>query len=173
MLVILDRDGVINFDSDHYIKSPDEWIEIPGSIEAIGLLTRAKHTIVIATNQSGVNRGLFSLETLQMIHQKMLNLISNAGGKIEKIYFCPHMPSENCNCRKPKTGLLEQIKKDFPAEFASAIYIGDSEKDYLAAQKMQCEFILVKTGNGLKTLERYNNFRMFNDLLGAVKTLLS
>lgn len=173
MLFILDRDGVINFDSDNYIKSPDEWIVIPGSLEAIGLLTRAQHTIVIATNQSGVNRGLFSLEILQAIHEKMLALITAAGGKIEKIYFCPHTPSENCDCRKPKTGLLEQIKKDFPNDFANAIYIGDSEKDYLAAQKMQCEFILVKTGNGLRTLEHHNHLRVFDDLLRAVKTVLS
>src|SRR3990167_3048175 len=106
MLIILDRDGVINFDSPDYIKSPDELIPIPGSIEAIVKLTQAGFPIVVATNQSGVNRGLFSLKVLNDIHQKMISHIVNAGGKIDGIYFCPHTPAENCDCRKPKPGML-------------------------------------------------------------------
>src|SRR3989338_8553572 len=113
MLIILDRDGVINFESADYIKSPEEWIPIPGSVEAIALLSKAKYRIVIATNQAGVNRGLFSLQMLDRIHQKMLTFIENAGGKIEKIYFCPHHPDENCECRKPKTKMFQDIQRDF------------------------------------------------------------
>src|SRR3990167_2316329 len=158
MLIILDRDGVINFDSDNYIKSPDEWIPIPGSIEAIALLTKAKYKMVIATNQAGVNRGKFSLETLQKINQKMLTTIESSGGKIEKIYFCPHHPDENCECRKPKTKMFQDIQRDFNVDATNMIYIGDSEKDFLVAQKIGCEFFLVRTGNGEKTEETLKNF---------------
>lgn len=173
MFIILDRDGVINFDSDNYIKSPDEWIPIPGSIEAIALLTKANYKIVIATNQSGVNRGLFSLETLQKIHQKMIGAIESAGGKVEKIYFCPHRPDENCNCRKPKPGMLQQIQRDFQLKSDEMIYVGDSFKDYEAAQAVGCEFFLVRTGNGKKSeqqLKKLLPLKIADDLLSFTKS---
>ncbi|EKD78108.1 MAG: hypothetical protein ACD_42C00040G0002 [uncultured bacterium] len=176
MFIILDRDGVINFDSDNYIKSMDEWIPIPGSIEAIALLTKAKHTVVIATNQAGVNRGLYSLEILNTIHSNMIRLIESAGGKIAKIYFCPHRPDEYCRCRKPNIGMLENIKKDFDIHFADVIYIGDSEKDYQAAQTAGCHFILVRTGNGKKTeavLPKNTAVKIFDDLSAAVDELVN
>lgn len=150
MLFVLDRDGVINQESEDYIKSPDEWIPIPGSIEAMALLSK-KHRLVIATNQSGVNRGLYSLETLQNIHQKMITLVENAGGKIEKIYFCPHRPDERCICRKPMPGMLQHIQRDFQISQNEWMMVGDSLRDLEAATTMKMKFILVRTGNGKKT----------------------
>src|SRR3990167_5442749 len=152
MLYILDRDGVINFESTEYIKTPDEWIPIPGSIDAVAALSKAGNQIVIATNQAGVARGLFSLEMLEKIHQKMISLVEARGGKIDKIYFCPHHPDDHCNCRKPKPGMLLQIQKDFHVRAAEMIFIGDSLRDYEAAQTVGCEFVLVKTGNGENAL---------------------
>src|SRR3989344_4486862 len=114
MLVILDRDGVVNYESPTYIKSPEEWRALPGSLEAIATLNAAGHKVVVATNQSGIGRGYYSLATLEAIHQKMKEELARAGGCIEGIYFCPHIPEENCECRKPKPGLLLQIANDFP-----------------------------------------------------------
>jgi len=174
--VILDRDGVINFDSDNYIKSPDEWIPIPGSLDAIALLTKAGYPIVIATNQSGVNRGLYSLDTLQLIHRKMLNAIQSVGGKIEKIYFCPHRPDENCACRKPQPGMLQAILRDFNLKSDEVIYIGDSFKDWEVAQTIGCEFILVRTGNGEKTVKQLpqnDRTKIFDDLSAVVADFIS
>lgn len=166
MFLILDRDGVINFDSDNYIKSPDEWIPISGSIDAIASLTKANIKMVIATNQSGVNRGLYSQETLNKIHDKMLMTIKLAGGKIEKIYFCPHRPDENCDCRKPRPGMLQQIQRDFNLKNDEMIYVGDSLKDYEAAQAVHCIFFLVRTGNGKETEQALKNtaVKIFDDL---------
>lgn len=175
MLIILDRDGVINYDSPDYIKSPDEWIPIPGSIEAIAALTKAGNGVVIATNQSGVNRRLFSLEALNNIHQKMINAIESLGGKLEKIYFCPHSPNENCHCRKPKPGMLQQIQKDFNVKNNEMIYVGDSVKDFKVAKAVGCEFILVRTGNGKKTQKQLienKELRIFEDLCAVTKDLL-
>lgn len=171
MFFILDRDGVINAESAAYIKSPEEWIAIPGSIEAIAKLSQAGKKIVIATNQSGVNRGLFTLKTLQKIHAKMLSAIKNAGGKIEGIYFCPHRPDENCDCRKPKPGLLYQIIRDFQVNSNEIIFIGDSMRDYQAARAIDCEFVFVKTGNG-KDIE-LPSVKTFDDLSAAVKYFIS
>lgn len=175
MLIILDRDGVINFESDAYIKSPEEWIPIPGSIDAIAKLTKAGYKIVIATNQAGVGRGLYTLATLQKIHDKMLALIENAGGKIEKIYICPHHPDENCNCRKPKPGMLQQIQHDFQVNSDEMIYIGDSLKDYEVAQIIGCEFFLVRTGNGKKSeqqLKKSVPLKIVDDLLSFTKSFI-
>ena len=173
MLIILDRDGVINFDADNYIKSPDEWIPIPGSINAVAQLSK-KYAVVVATNQSGVNRGLYSLATLEKIHQKMISEIEKAGGKIEKIYFCPHRPDENCNCRKPKPGMLLQIQKDFNVKNNEMIYIGDSFKDYEAAVAVGCKFILVLTSNGVDTQKQLpgdSKVPVFKDLADAAKSI--
>lgn len=148
MLIILDRDGVINFDSPDYIKSPDEWHPIPGSLKAIAQLNQAGHTVVVATNQSGVGRGYYTEETLAKIHDKMQQALKAVNGHIDKIYYCPHTPQDHCDCRKPKPGLLHQIKADFPKLFDQAIMVGDSLRDIQAAQAANCKAVLVKTGNG-------------------------
>ncbi len=175
MLVILDRDGVINYDSKEYVKSPDEWIAIPGSLEAIALMHQKGHTIVVATNQSGVHRGYYSLETLENIHQKMITEIEKAGGRLDGIYFCPHTPEEHCRCRKPEPGLLLAIKKDFPDQFKEAIVIGDSLRDIEAAERARCKAALVKTGNGEYTVafgEKIKEMPIFESLLDFAHHLM-
>lgn len=173
MLIILDRDGVINFESPDYIKSPEEWIPISGSIEAIAKLSQAGHTIVIATNQSGLARGLYDLAMLDRIHQKMIDLVEKCGGKISKIYFCPHHPDDNCDCRKPKPGMLLQIMKDFSVAADQIIFIGDSVRDYEAARAVGCAFMLVMTGNGRDAIKKIDGIpvSVFPDLLSAVRVL--
>lgn len=175
MMVILDRDGVINEDSDDYIKSPEEWQPIPGSLAAIAKLSQAGATIVITTNQSGIARGLFTLATLEAIHQKMLRAIEKAGGKIAKIYFCPHHPEEHCHCRKPEPGMFEAIVKDFKVDLSQAIYIGDHWKDMEVGRRMSCRVLLVKTGKGTRTIAEHSaeievlQIPVYEDLLAAVK----
>lgn len=171
VMFILDRDGVINQESSEYIKSPDEWIPIPGSVEAVGALSQAGHRIVIATNQSGVNRGLYTTQTLEKIHTKMVQAINDAGGKIEGVYFCSHHPDEQCNCRKPKPGLFQQILRDFPVKNSDIVSIGDSVRDYDATCAMGFQFVLVRTGNGKKTEKALKNvdILVFDDLAAAVK----
>ncbi len=176
MLFILDRDGVINVESPDYIKSPDEWIPIPGSIEAIAQLSKAGHTVVIATNQSGLGRGLYDHATLEKIHQKMIDAVEVCGGKISKIYFCPHHPDDHCDCRKPKPGMLLQIMKDFSVTADQMIFIGDSDRDYGAARAVGCRFVLIKTGNGKKTAENLlqsESVLVFEDLAQAARRLLA
>ena len=151
-LVILDRDGVINRDSDQFVKSADEWQPIEGSIEAIARLSQAGFTVCVATNQSGLGRGLFSLQDLEAMHQKMQQLVEDAGGTIEGIFYCPHHPDDNCDCRKPKAGLITAIEKHFGCCATGSYTIGDSLRDLQAGLKKQCLPILVKTGKGEKTL---------------------
>lgn len=165
-LIILDRDGVINEDSKGYIKSPQEWHAISGSLAAIGRLSQAGHTIAIATNQSGVGRGLYTLATLAAIHAKMLAEVKAHGGQIELICFCPHHPQEACLCRKPKPGLFEQIGQLLAVDLSQAIAVGDSVRDIDAAQQAGCTAIGVKTGNGLSLLGRvpvYENLAAWVD----------
>lgn len=150
-LIILDRDGVINEDSPNYIKSAEEWIPIPGSLEAIAKLTQAGITIAVATNQSGIARGFYSIETLEAIHHKMKTEVSKAGGDIAAIFFCPHGPDDQCNCRKPKPGLLNAIHQHFNQPLSNTWAIGDSLRDLQAATRAGCCPILVLTGNGKKT----------------------
>lgn len=175
MLIILDRDGVINHDSEFYIKSPEEWHPISGSLEAIALLTKAGHTLVIATNQAGVGRGYYSLEMLEKIHQKMLQLIEQKGGKIDHIYFCPHHPDDQCDCRKPKPGLLLQIQRDYSELFSGAIFVGDSLRDIQAAHAANCRAALVRTGYGEKTLvdhaEELKGVSVYENLLDFAQSL--
>ncbi len=128
-LVILDRDGVINFDSDAYIKSPDEWKPIPGSLDAIAQLTQAGYQVAVATNQSGVGRGLFEMATLNAIHDKMHRAVGLAGGRIDAVFFCPHAQEANCSCRKPKPGLYEEICRRFHTSLKDIPCIGDSQRD--------------------------------------------
>jgi D-glycero-D-manno-heptose 1,7-bisphosphate phosphatase len=150
-LVILDRDGVINFDSEQYIKSPAEWRPIPGSIEAIARLNQGGWRIAIATNQSGIGRGLFDMATLNAINDKMMELVFRQGGRIDALFFCPHTAAEDCACRKPKTGMLEEIAARFHTELKGVPSIGDSLKDLQAAEAVGAQPILVLTGKGAKT----------------------
>jgi D-glycero-D-manno-heptose 1,7-bisphosphate phosphatase len=151
--IILDRDGVINHDSEHYIKSPAEWLEITGSARAIAKLTKAGYQIAIATNQSGLARGLFTLETLEAIHYKLREAVIYAGGEIELITFCPHHPQDHCGCRKPHTGLLQIIQKKLGLNPDTSWMVGDTATDILAAQRMGIRGALVTTGKGLQTLD--------------------
>jgi D-glycero-D-manno-heptose 1,7-bisphosphate phosphatase len=150
-LIILDRDGVINFDSDDYIKSPDEWVPIPGSLEAIAQLYQAGYRIVVATNQSGVSRGLFSAATLNAIHNKMHQALAQHGGFIDAVFFCPHADTDMCDCRKPQPGLLQQIGKRFDIPLKNVPVVGDSLRDLQAAESVGCSPHLVLTGKGQKT----------------------
>jgi len=152
--VILDRDGVINEDSAAYIKSPEDWVPIEGSLEALAQLHRAGFQIAVLTNQAGVGRGLFELAALERIHDKMRREVAAAGGKIDAIYFCPHGPEEGCACRKPKTGLYEQFARELGVDLADLPAVGDSLRDIQAAQSVGAEPILVETGNGAATLRR-------------------
>jgi len=150
-LVILDRDGVINYDSDQYIKSPSEWRPIPGSIEAIARLNQNGYRVAIATNQSGIGRGLFDMATLNAINDKMMELVFRQGGRIDALFFCPHTAAEQCACRKPRTGMLEEISARFHTELKGVACVGDSLKDLEAAEAVGAQPILVLTGKGART----------------------
>ena len=150
-LVILDRDGVINHDSDQYIKSPDEWKPIPGSLAAIARLNQSGYRVVVATNQSGIGRGLFETDTLMAIHDKMLKALSLVGGRIDAIFFCPHTNADNCECRKPKAGMYKEIAARMNVDLAGVPAIGDSLRDLQAAVTVGAQPILVLTGKGRKT----------------------
>ena len=150
-LVILDRDGVINVDSDDFIKTPAEWQPIAGSLQAIASLCRHGFTVVVATNQSGVGRGLFSQDTLRAIHEKMLSNVTAAGGQLDNIYVCPHQPDAGCDCRKPAAGLFEQIQRDYQCSLQGVAAIGDSARDLQAAAAVKARPILVLTGKGEST----------------------
>ena len=153
-LIILDRDGVINEDSDEYIKSPEEFIPIAGSIEAMARLYRAGYRIVIATNQSGVARGYFDIETLNRMHEKLQHLLTAQGGQIDGIFYCPHGPDDHCACRKPKPGLLHEIQKRFKVNLSGIYAVGDSLRDLQAAQSVGATPVLVKTGKGERTIKK-------------------
>ncbi len=150
-VVLLDRDGVINQDSDEYIKSIAEWIPIPGSLDAIGRLHRAGYLLGIITNQSGVGRGLFSLDTLWGIHRHMLQQILDHGGFVQRIFFCLHTPEDHCDCRKPKPGLLYQAAEYFACGLDNMIFVGDKASDLAAARAAGVQPVLVRTGNGRQT----------------------
>lgn len=174
-IIILDRDGVINFESDVYIKTPDEWRPIPGSLEAIATLNRAGYRVVVATNQSGVARGLYDLEMLDCIHEKLIRELAVVGGYIEEIFFCPHHPQENCECRKPKPGLLHRIQQKYAIDFAKTFLVGDSLADIKAALTVGCKPLLVLTGNGEKTLlnnPELSDIERFKDLAATVQYIL-
>ncbi len=150
-LLILDRDGVINHDSDDYIRSLADWRPIDGSIEAIARLSRAGYAIAIATNQSGLSRGYFTLDDLEEVHAELCRRVEELGGSIAGIFYCPHLPGEGCNCRKPATGLLEAIESELGESSRGAWFVGDSLKDLQAARAMGCEPALVLTGKGETT----------------------
>lgn len=175
-LIILDRDGVINFDSDQYIKSPDEWRPIPGSLAAIARLNQAGYRVVVASNQSGVGRGLFDMNTLNAIHGKMHKLVGQAGGRIEAVFFCPHAADVGCDCRKPKPGLFEEIARRYHTDLNGVPAIGDSLRDLQAGLAVGCQPYLVRTGKGLRTIAKGGlpeGVQIFDDLAAAVEALLA
>ncbi|MEW8028816.1 MAG: D-glycero-beta-D-manno-heptose 1,7-bisphosphate 7-phosphatase [Candidatus Thiodiazotropha sp.] len=175
-LIILDRDGVINQDSDAYIKSPEEWLPIENSLQAIAKLSRAGYRVFVATNQSGLARGLFDIETLNAIHQKMTNAVQAVGGSIEAILFCPHGPDDHCNCRKPKPGLYEEIGQRTQQSLRDVPVVGDSLRDIQAAISIEASPILVRTGKGEKTIEQlrtdYPQVPIFKDLFSVTEHLI-
>lgn len=152
-LILLDRDGVINEDSDAYIKHPDEWQAIPGSLETISKLNRHDIKVIIVSNQSGLGRGLFDKNTLDAIHQKMHLQLAVLGGHITDIFYCPHKPDEDCVCRKPKTGMLDAIENKYGISLKNVPFIGDTDKDIALANVKGCLPILVKTGKGQSYFE--------------------
>jgi D-glycero-D-manno-heptose 1,7-bisphosphate phosphatase len=153
-LLLLDRDGVINHDSDDYIRSIEDWHPIEGSIDAIAALSKAGYRIAIATNQSGLGRGYFTLDALEEIHAQLCQLVEQQGGSIAGIFYCPHLPDAGCRCRKPATGLLETIESELGESVADAWFVGDSLKDLQAARAMNCRPALVLTGKGKKTRDQ-------------------
>lgn len=169
-IIILDRDGVINLDSSKFIKSPEEWIAIDGSLKAIANLVQLGYAVVVCTNQSGIGRGLFSIEELNQIHEKMHRLVSQSGGEIVAIFVCPHVEDDNCRCRKPKPGMIYEICNRFNIEQISTVMlVGDSERDLQAIYMSGGIPVLVKTGNGKKTLKNKSklpaNTLVFDNLL--------
>jgi D-glycero-D-manno-heptose 1,7-bisphosphate phosphatase len=174
-LVILDRDGVINRESPDFIRSPAEWLPLPGALEAIATLTAHGFAVVVATNQSGVGRGLFSPATLAAIHAKMTAAVAAAGGQLAGIFVCPHAPTDGCDCRKPQPGLLRQIEAAFATPLAGVPAVGDSARDLRAAQAVGARAILVRTGNGRETeaqLGAVPGVEVFDDLTAVAAALV-
>lgn len=175
-LVILDRDGVINQDSDRYVKSLDEWLPYPSAIEAIARLNRAGWTVAIATNQSGIARGYFDDSVVDDIHARLASLVEDAGGRIEQIVYCPHGPDDDCQCRKPKAGLLETIRDRLGlADLERSWMVGDSLRDLQAGEAIGCRSALVRTGKGRDTEakgEGLQQARVFDDLSAFVEWLI-
>jgi D-glycero-D-manno-heptose 1,7-bisphosphate phosphatase len=174
-LIVLDRDGVINHDSDEYIKSPAEWIGYPRSIEAIAQLSAAGFEIVVATNQSGLGRGLFDGATLDAIHAKMIDVIEAAGGRIASIYVCPHRPDEGCDCRKPAPGLLRRIEADFGTMLSGVPVVGDKASDMRAAMAVGARPMLVLSGRGREAAlaAEASGWEVVDDLAAAAAVLLA
>ncbi|MGB1237238.1 MAG: D-glycero-beta-D-manno-heptose 1,7-bisphosphate 7-phosphatase [Pseudomonadales bacterium] len=175
-LVILDRDGVINRDSDNYIRSADEWIELPGSAAAIAKLNHAGYTVAVATNQSGLGRNYFDLATLEQMHQKMHDALEREGGQIDYIAFCPHQPEDNCTCRKPLAGMLERILKHYPNTQQPVWMVGDSLRDLESAWAIDMPAALVRTGKGQRSLDQGKiptDTPVFDDLAAFVDWLLT
>ncbi|GAA5167330.1 D-glycero-beta-D-manno-heptose 1,7-bisphosphate 7-phosphatase [Viridibacterium curvum] len=175
-LIILDRDGVINEDSAQFIKSPEEWRPIPGSLEAIARLDQAGYRVVVATNQSGVGRGLFDMDTLNAINDKMVRAVAQAGGRIDAIFFCPHPADSTCDCRKPKPGMFLQIAERFGVELTGMPTVGDSLRDLQAGVAVGCTPYLVLSGKGTKTAvdpDLPAGTKVFPDLAHVVDHLLA
>ncbi len=175
-LVVLDRDGVINRDSDTFIKSAAEWVPLPGSIEAIASLSKAGFTVAVARNQSGLSRGLFTRNALTAMHRKLRRLVANEGGHVARIVVCPHGPGVGCDCRKPEPGLLTRLAKHFGVSPQGVPVIGDSLRDLEAAAAVGAMPILVRTGRGRSTEARLHgslaNIAVYDDLAAAAAGLL-
>jgi D-glycero-D-manno-heptose 1,7-bisphosphate phosphatase len=175
-LIILDRDGVINYDAADYIKTPAEWVPIPGSLEAIAKLHNAGYRLAVATNQSGVGRGLLSRDMLAQIHARMLAAVRKHGGDIQGIYFCPHKPEDGCDCRKPAPGLLREIAIQFKVNLEGVYVVGDAERDILAARRVGALPVLVRTGKGAAALNASHTLDgvpVFDDLAAFAGALLA
>jgi D-glycero-D-manno-heptose 1,7-bisphosphate phosphatase len=172
-LIALDRDGVINEDSDDYIKSPDEWRAIVGSLEAIAKLNKFGYKVVVISNQSGIARGYFAEKDLQLIQDKMISELSKRGGFIDGVYYCPHHPNDNCECRKPKAKMLLQALRQFGFEPKDALMVGDAWVDVQLAKNVGCDFVLVQTGKGKKTFAEHGkeltNTPVFDNLAAMVE----
>jgi len=175
-LLILDRDGVINRDSRDFVKSAQEWLPLPGSIDAIARLSRAGFTVAIASNQSGLARGLFDRRALTAMHRKLRRLVGGAGGRVDRIVVCPHGPNDGCDCRKPKAGLLHRLGRFYKSDLVGVPVIGDSLRDLEAAMTAGARPILVRTGNGKKTEAalgpEFAGTEVFDDLAAAAAALL-
>lgn len=175
-LVLIDRDGVINEDSPDYIKNADEWQPIPGSLEAIARLSRNGHRVCIVSNQSGLARGLFTIDDLNAMHQKLRAALERIGGEIEGIFFCPHAPEAGCDCRKPAPGLLLAAARRLGVDLRGVPFVGDSLSDILAARAVDAEPLLVLTGKGARTLrdhpDQIDPDAVFPDLAAAVDHLI-
>jgi D-glycero-D-manno-heptose 1,7-bisphosphate phosphatase len=178
-VVLLDRDGVINRDSPAYIKSWDEFEFLPGSLEALKLLHQDGFTTIIITNQSAIGRGMITSEILEGMHRRMSETVRSHGGRIEDIFYCPHRPDEGCDCRKPKTGLIDQARKKYSLILSGAMMVGDSAKDIECARNAGCRAaILVKTGNGRQAENQLRERKipidyLAEDLLDAVNWIIS
>ncbi|CAJ0727822.1 MAG: D-glycero-beta-D-manno-heptose 1,7-bisphosphate 7-phosphatase [Ralstonia sp.] len=175
-LVILDRDGVINRDSDQFIKSPDEWIALDGSLEAIAELNQAGYQVVVATNQSGIGRGLFEAAALNAMHEKMYKALATSGGRVDAVFFCPHTAADACECRKPKAGMLREIARRFDMDLTGVPVVGDSLRDLQAGVEVGAVPHLVLTGKGAKTRDAGNlppGTQIHEDLRAFVRALLS
>ena len=174
-LIILDRDGVINQDSDNFIKSADEFIPLPGSLEAITKLNKAGYKVAVATNQSGIARGLYNLNTLKQMHDKLASLLADLGGQVDYIAYCPHGPDDHCDCRKPKPGMYHDIAQHFDTSLTGIPVVGDSLRDLQAAQSVNAKPYLVKTGKGERTIAKGENLDgvpVFDNLAAVVDELL-
>lgn len=174
-LVILDRDGTINEDRDDYVKSAQEWLPLPGALEAIAKLNHAGWHVVVATNQSGLGRGLFDMAALAAMHTKMNRLLAEKGGRIDAVFFCPHAPEEHCNCRKPAPGLFEQIGERFGVDLGEVPAVGDTARDLIAAYTAGCRPHLVRTGKSAVRVPDGlpHGTQVHADLAGFVDDLLS
>jgi D-glycero-D-manno-heptose 1,7-bisphosphate phosphatase len=175
-LVILDRDGVVNQDSANFIKSPNEWIALPGSLEAIALLNQSGFRVAIATNQSGISRGLFDMAMLNSINDKMHRALAQLGGRIDAMFYCPHAADDNCTCRKPKTGMVDDIARRFSVDLSEVFAVGDSLRDLQAFHDAGCKPILVRSGKGEETLSQGNlpkDTLIFADLNEAAQHIIT
>lgn len=175
-LLILDRDGVINRDSAGFVKSPGEWLPLPGSIAAIADLSRAGYTVTVASNQSGLARGLFGRNALRAMHRKLRNLVAAEGGRVDRIVVCPHGPDDSCNCRKPKPGLLSRLARHYNTTLDGVPVVGDSLRDLQAAASAGAVPILVRTGNGRKASRKLpaalRGVRIYDDLAAFAADML-
>jgi D-glycero-D-manno-heptose 1,7-bisphosphate phosphatase len=149
-LVVLDRDGTLNEDRDDFIKSADEWVPLPGALEAVAQLNHAGWHVVLATNQSGLGRGLFDMATMNAVQAKLNQLLTRLGGRIDAVFFCPHVPDDGCDCRKPLPGLFRQIGERFGVDMKGVPVVGDSLRDLQAGAAVGCEPHLVRTGKSAR-----------------------
>ncbi len=174
-LVILDRDGVINEDSDDYVKTPDEWIPLPGSLEAIASLNAHGYYVGVASNQSGIARGYFDRSTLRAMHRKFRHLLEEVGGHVDRIEICPHGPDDGCTCRKPAPGMINKLIRHFAVDPDNVTLIGDSLRDLEAAHAAGVRSLLVRTGNGRESEKRLKGelagTPVYDDLAAAARAL--